>query len=118
MTGESFSRAYRLTAAADYQHVFADASRFGNKNFTLLVRKNSLGHPRLGLAIAKKSVRLAVNRNRIKRLIRESFRHEIKDLPSIDIIAMCRTSAVELPSSEIRTQLETQWRYIRKKLQG
>jgi len=118
MSGQSFSRDYRLSNAADYQYVFADARRFGNANFTLLVRANSLGHPRLGLAIAKKSVRLAVNRNRIKRLIRESFRHEISDLPSIDIIAMCRTSAVELPSPEIRTQLETQWRYIRKKLQG
>ena len=118
MTGESFSREYRLTNAADYQYVFADARRFGNPNFTLLVRANSLGYPRLGLAIAKKSVKLAVNRNRIKRLIRESFRHEITELPPIDIIAMCRTSAVELPSSEIRTQLDTQWRYIRKKLQG
>ena len=118
MTGQSFSRMYRLTNAADYQYVFANAKRFGNPNFTLLVRANSLGYPRLGLAIAKKSVKLAVNRNRIKRLIRESFRHEITDLPSIDIIAMCRTSAVELPSSEISTQLETQWRYIRKKLQG
>ena len=118
MTVQSFSRDYRLTKAADYQYVFADAKRFGNPNFTLLVRANSLGHPRLGLAIAKKNVKLAINRNRIKRLIRESFRHEVSDLPSIDIIAMCRTSAVELPSSEIRTQLETQWRYIRKKLQG
>ena len=118
MTIQSFSREYRLINAADYQYVFADARRFGNPNFTLLVRMNNHGHPRLGLAIAKKSVKLAVDRNRIKRLIRESFRHEIADLPPIDIIAMCRTSAVELPSSEIRTQLDTQWRYIRKKLQG
>jgi len=118
MSGQTFSRDCRLTDSGDYQYVFADARRFGNPNFTLLVRSNRLDHPRLGLAIAKKSVKLAVNRNRIKRIIRESFRHEIADLPPIDIIAMCRASAVELPSSEIRTQLETQWRYIRKTLQG
>lgn len=118
MTGQTFSRDYRLLKPADYTYVFADAKRFGNPNFTLLVRANNLSYPRLGLAVAKKSVKLAVGRNRIKRLIRESFRHEISNLPSIDIIAMCRTSAVELSSSEISTQLETQWRYIRKKLQG
>lgn len=118
MTGQAFSRDYRLLKAADYQYVFASARRFGNPNFTLLVRTNSLGYPRLGLAIAKKNVKLAVDRNRIKRLIRESFRHKTTTLPSVDIIAMCRTGAVELPSSEIRAQLDTQWRYICKKLQG
>ena len=118
MTGQNFSRDDRLTSADEYQYVFADARRFGNPNFTLLVRKNDLGYPRLGLAIAKKSVKLAVNRNRIKRNIRESFRHQKAELPSIDIIAMCRTGAVELSSQEIRTQLDTQWRYIRRKLQG
>jgi len=118
MTESNFSREFRLIKAEDYQYVFANAKRFGNHNFTLLVRKNELGHARLGLAIAKKNVKLAVDRNRIKRLIRESFRHEKADLPSIDIIAMCRRGAVELPSHEISAQLDTQWRYIRKKIQG
>jgi ribonuclease P protein component len=118
MTGLDFSREFRLTKAEDYQYVFANAQRFGNHNFTLLVRKNDIGHARLGLAIAKKSVKLAVDRNRIKRLIRENFRHEIAELPPIDIIAMCRRGAVLLPSHEISAQLDTQWRYIRRKLQG
>ena len=118
MTGKSFGQAYRLLCAEDYQYVFDDARRFGNRNFTLLVRKNKLDHARLGLAISKKNVKRAVDRNRIKRLMRETFRHERDELPSIDIIAMCRTGAVELPSHEIRAQLESQWRYIRKKLQG
>ena len=118
MTRLNFSRESRLIKAEDYQYVFANAKRFGNHNFTLLVRKNNLGHARLGLAIAKKSVKLAVDRNRIKRLIRESFRHEIAELPPIDIVAMCRRGAVELPSSEISAQLDTQWRYIRRKIQG
>ena len=114
----NFSRELRLIKAEDYQYVFANAKRFGNHNFTLLVRKNDVGHARLGLAIAKKSVKLAVDRNRIKRLIRESFRHEISELPPVDIIAMCRRGAVELPSHEISAQLDTQWRYIRRKIQG
>lgn len=118
MTGQAFKRDDRLLKAEEFQYVFADARRFGNKNLTLLVRQNDIGYPRLGLAIAKKNVRLAVDRNRIKRLMRESFRHHKADLPPIDIIAMCRSSAVELPSSEIRTQLDSQWRYISKKILG
>ncbi|RVU83687.1 ribonuclease P protein component [Leucothrix sargassi] len=118
MTDYNFSRKLRLTKAEDYEYVFANAKRFGNHNFTLLVRKNNLGHARLGLAIAKKSVKLASDRNRIKRLIRENFRHELSSLPPVDIIAMCRRGAVELPNHEISAQLDTQWRYIRRKIQG
>ncbi|PID44977.1 MAG: ribonuclease P protein component [Proteobacteria bacterium] len=118
MTGQSFQRQDRLTKAEEFQYVFANARRFGNTNFTLLTRENELGYPRLGLAIAKKNVKLAVGRNRIKRLIRENFRHHKAGLPSIDIIAMCRSGAVELSNQEIRTQLDAQWRYICKKLPG
>ena len=55
MTGQTFSRDYRLLKPADYTYVFADAKRFGNPNFTLLVRANNLSYPRLGLAVAKKN---------------------------------------------------------------
>jgi ribonuclease P protein component len=116
MTGQAFCRQYRLTKAEEYQYVFDNARRFGNPAFTLLVRPNNLGYPRLGLAISKKNVKLAVDRNRIKRLIRESFRQQLSELPSIDIIAMCRTSAVVLPGPEVLKQLNSQWHYMRKKL--
>ena len=42
MTGLDFSRKFRLTKAEDYQYVFANAQRFGNHNFTLLVKLASV----------------------------------------------------------------------------
>ncbi|MFV2061014.1 MAG: ribonuclease P protein component, partial [Gammaproteobacteria bacterium] len=71
---ERFTRSSRLTDAAEYAYVFAQACKQSNKHFTLLSRQNDREVARLGLAIAKKQLRLAVSRNRIKRLIRESFR--------------------------------------------
>ena len=49
----------------------------------------------MGLAIAKKCARRAVDRNRLKRLVRESFRLERLGLPGLDLVVMCRRDAVD-----------------------
>ena len=49
------------------------------------VRTNDLGASRLGLIVAKKVLRHAVDRNRAKRVIRESFRRR-RGLPALDIV--------------------------------
>jgi ribonuclease P protein component len=112
----SFKRDKRLTEARDYQFVFADAKRYGDKSLTLLVRKNEVQQEaRLGLAISKKCAKRAVDRNRIKRLIRESFRLQHKNLPAIDIIVMCKPSILSLDNESLRKALDKQWDYIAKK---
>lgn len=113
---ENFARELRLLNGSQYSYVFAKARRFGNKHFTLLVRLNDQDHARLGLAIAKKAIKRAVDRNRIKRIIRESFRQVQHQLPYIDIVVMCRTSALHLDKAEMRQQLDQQWAYISRKL--
>ncbi len=110
-----FSRDKRLLSADHYKNVFAKAQRFGNHSFTLLVRKNELAHPRLGMAISKKNAKRAVDRNRIKRIFRESFRNNQHNLPCVDIIAMSKPSALKLDNREMREQIDRQWHFIRKK---
>jgi len=112
----SFARELRLVSADDYQIVFKNAKRFGNRCFTLLARKNDIGHPRLGLAVSKKCARKAVDRNRIKRIFRESFRLHQHQLPSVDIIAMCKPGAILLDKKEMRQQIDLQWLYIKKRM--
>ena len=111
-----FCRKSRLLNAAEFKFVFNKAQRFGNASFTVLARENKLGYARLGLAISKKCAKKAVERNRIKRLFRESFRINQDQLPAVDVVAMCKPSAVKLDNKEMRRQIDRQWFYLQKKM--
>jgi len=77
-----FDKSLRLLNAGDYQAVF-DQSRLkvSTAELLFLANANGLDHPRLGLVVAKKNVRLAAQRNRLKRIVRESFRMQQSRLP-------------------------------------
>lgn len=109
----SFNKADRLLNSHDFSSVFDDAPfRASHSQFLILSRPNSLDYPRLGLIISKKNSRLAVNRNRIKRLIRESFRFKQHNLPSIDAIVLARRGTETLNNSEIFGILEDLWKRV------
>ena len=77
----------------------------------MLVRGNDFGIARLGLAVAKKRVRRAVARNRIKRLVRESFRHHGEVLRGLDVVVLCRFNGVA-PGEELRRSLARHWQRL------
>jgi ribonuclease P protein component len=112
--GRSFPRTARLTTSDHYQRVFAEPTRVSNKAITLLARANENGFPRLGLAISKKCARRAVQRNRIKRLVRESFRMRQNELPAIDIVVLCRPVSVQLSNQELTDGVEQLWHRLKK----
>ena len=70
---------------------------------------------RLGLVVAKKNVRLAVDRNRVKRLIRESFRRRQHLLEGIDIIVLARRGVDRQSNRQLFKAIDEQWLIIRKK---
>jgi ribonuclease P protein component len=76
---------------------------------TILATANGLGYPRLGLAIAKKNARRALDRNRIKRIIRESFRQNQTRLPAIDLVVMAKPQTKSAKNSELFISLEYHW---------
>lgn len=104
--GQGFGRDYRLTQKGDYRQVFADGNRQGSRLFTVLFRRNGLSHPRLGLAIAKKSLKRAVDRNRVKRVIRARFREAIPDLPGMDIVFIARPALAQADKAELHQTVE------------
>ncbi len=75
---------------------------------------NDEGFPRLGMAIAKKALRRAHDRNRIRRLVRESFRAHQSSLPFVDIVIMCRTEVLNMSNAELFQQLEGLWLRLHK----
>ena len=75
-------------------------------------RDNGLGHARLGLAISKRVSKRAVERNRIKRLLRESFRRVRHQLPPVDLMVMAREQAAGMPGPELLSEIEGLWKKL------
>lgn len=105
----------RLLDAHDYRRVFAQPARSTDELLTVLGRPNGRAHARLGLAISRKSATSAVQRNRIKRLVRESFRRHLRELPSVDFVVLARTGVAAKTNEEIRRSLERHWRRLTEK---
>lgn len=76
--------------------------------WTVLVRVPE-GEGRLGMAIAKKRAKRAVDRNRLKRLVRESFRHHQHQLATLDVVVMNRDATAATESKILTKSLETLW---------
>jgi ribonuclease P protein component len=108
----------RLLHSNDFQCIFDDAPlRTSHQHFLFLARQNELDRPRLGLVIAKKNIRLAVNRNRMKRLIRETFRAKQQQLAGIDVIVLARKGMSDITNAVLIEQLNKQWQGLTRKLQ-
>lgn len=116
-TPRSFPRSSRLLRPAEFQAVFDHTgSKVGDANFLLLVRANGSDHPRLGLVVAKKKVRRSVDRNRLKRVVRDSFRLHQTALPAVDVIFMARNDLATLASADLHAALAQAWKRLRRKM--
>ena len=109
-----FPRNVRLTRGVEFQRVFQQGKRLLANGVNARAAANGMGFPRLGMAIAKKALRRAHERNRIKRLVRESFRHHQANLPAVDIVVMCRHEVLTMSNAEIFQQLEGLWLRLHK----
>lgn len=88
--GEQFPRSARLLTPAAYRHVFEAGQRVHSGLLMAAYRPNEGGFARLGLAVTKRAVKRAHERNRIKRLAREHFRVAREQLPAVDLIVMVK----------------------------
>ncbi len=69
--------------------------------------------PRLGFAISKKQARLAVSRNRLRRLVRESFRTHATQLPAVDLVVLARAGTQTASNRDIMASLDKHWTRLR-----
>jgi ribonuclease P protein component len=81
--------------------------------FTVLYKKNGKQEARLGLAISKKHCRSAVGRNRLKRLVRESFRTHGADLEGLDVVVMNQAAATRASNKALFDSLHEHWQRCR-----
>lgn len=110
MADQSFGRKLRLLTASDYKAVFGKAElKVSCPQLLILAIKSGYEDPRLGLVIPKKHIRLAVERNRLKRLLRESFRKHQQLLIEMDIVILARFGSDKLDNENFVTLVEKLW---------
>jgi ribonuclease P protein component len=93
-----YSRRSRL-GTADIAALLANGRAVRRQGFSLVFRANAFGNPRLGLIVPKRVFPRAVDRNRMKRVLRELFRAQQAHLGSRDILI--RVTATEPALAEI-----------------
>lgn len=107
-----FGADLRLRSKLQFDAVYAGGRRIDDRFFALRVKANDLDHPRVGLAVAVKTAGNAVARNRLRRLVRESFRLSQHELPAVDIVVSAKFPAREAPASGLRASLATLWKRV------
>ncbi|MDB9736775.1 ribonuclease P protein component [Porticoccaceae bacterium] len=109
MPGAAFGKNKRLLKSSDYKEVFDNNSvRVAHPNLLILSELNGTETSRLGLVIGKKNVPTAVARNKIKRVVRETFR--LTELPvAVDLVFLARKDLGKLSSTELATLITQSW---------
>ena len=106
--GVRFRPDNRLKRPEEYKQVFSSKRRSSDKTFLFLARNNGFNLARLGLAVPKKHIRSAVQRNRLKRIIRESFRLQQEALKGNDIVVVVRNK-LDVNQKNIASVLAKHW---------
>lgn len=89
--------------------MFRQGQRSSDRLFTILYTVNGLDEPRLGFAISKRNVRNAVQRNRLRRLVRESFRNRLAEFRALDVVVMARPAAATAGNPDVFASLVRHW---------
>jgi len=120
---QSFPRSARLLKPADFKQVFKQSHASTDRYFKVLARPNGIAISRLGLAVSRKVDKRAVGRNRIKRVVRESFRQAFQTVspgptgihgtPSsgagLDLVVLPRPLCASICNRQLRQSLENHW---------
>lgn len=102
----------RLRSKPQFDAVYASGRRIDDRFFGLRIKPNGLEFPRVGLAVAVKTAGNAVRRNRLRRLVRESFRAAQFDLPAVDVVVAVKFPAAGAPPASLRASLATLWQRV------
>jgi ribonuclease P protein component len=107
-----FGKQFRLDKAGEFTRVFQNGRRSTDKFFKVIAVQGNSKNPRLGMVVAKRHLSNAVNRNRVKRIIRESFRTHQDQLKGLDVVVMAREDCANQSNPELFVSLRKHWSRI------
>jgi ribonuclease P protein component len=108
----NFSSKYRLNNKRDFQSLLLKPNKIGQKYLLAFYSFNHRSHARLGMIIGKRHVKRAVDRNLIRRIIRESFRGKKEALKGLDIIVLLRSECIPLDKNSLRNEIYNLWQAL------
>lgn len=100
---QNFARRYRLTKTDEFSSVFGFRRAIRGKLLMLHYqpRPEGMTEARLGLVVGKKLLKHAVDRNRLKRIVREQFRLRRPALPAMDLVVRLAVKPLPLDGKQI-----------------
>lgn len=113
-----FSHRQRLITKAEFNYVFEKPLKISQKHLTLLYKPNQVAFARIGVIVGKRVVNNAVARNRIRRIVRESFRFHQEKLTGWDIVIIARQQCDTLTKEKIREGIDYLWEKLLKHSQN
>ncbi len=96
----------KLLKTDDFSSVFNLRKRIANTYLVIRFKPNNLNRPRLGLVVGKKTAKLAVHRNYMKRVLREFFRLSQHQLPSLDLVVQVQKKFQKTEFMQIKQEFE------------
>ena len=106
----AFPRQARLRKPADFKRVFTHPIVSTDHVFKVLARSNDCGRPRLGMAVSRQVDRKATRRNRIKRIVRESFRRFFRERhAALDFVVLPRRASATISNKRLMQSLDAHW---------
>ena len=114
----NFSRELRLVTPKLFNNVFDNPVRASSPNLTILAKPNNLNHPRLGLIVPKKVLKLAVWRNKVKRVIRNNFRLNQFNIAPLDYVVIAKGNIKDLSNGELDDLINKLWKVIYRRCKG
>ena len=113
-----FSRQSRLLKPAQFKSVFQQSIRSSDDYFRIMARANDIQQHRLGMAVSKKAIAKAVGRNRIKRVVRESFRNRMLGPvteKTLDFVILPTARAANQNNKTLDESLTIHWQKLTRK---
>lgn len=96
---------FSIKENSDFKRLYYRGKSSVKKRIVLYYRKNKFSYNRLGLTVSPK-VGNAVNRNRVRRLLKESYRL-LDTIQGYDIVIVARKSAADAGFHEIQRDLKS-----------
>lgn len=99
MTSFAHPREARLRQRREFTHAHQAGTRTHARQLTLITIDNTVGRARLGCAISRR-VGNAVVRNRLRRLLKELFRHHAHRWPAVDLVVIAKPELAALGADQ------------------